>query len=120
MAEAREKLRAVEAAPVMERAFSAGLVDEAVHGDWEDAQIELGLKKSREQPRKPNRLTEMFDPLRRKLGLPTSDSVVDASLPDLDDPDYGPPLPYVAPPKVGRNEPCACGSGKKFKKCCGG
>lgn len=21
--------------------------------------------------------------------------------------------------KVGRNEPCACGSGKKFKKCCG-
>ncbi|MDO8804118.1 MAG: SEC-C metal-binding domain-containing protein [Elusimicrobiota bacterium] len=22
-------------------------------------------------------------------------------------------------PKVGRNEPCACGSGKKYKKCCG-
>ena len=27
--------------------------------------------------------------------------------------------PYVAPPKVGRNDPCPCGSGKKFKKCCG-
>jgi alpha-beta hydrolase superfamily lysophospholipase len=27
---------------------------------------------------------------------------------------------YRAPPKVGRNEPCPCGSGKKFKKCCGG
>ena len=27
--------------------------------------------------------------------------------------------PYVAPPKVGRNELCPCGSGKKFKKCCG-
>ena len=28
----------------------------------------------------------------------------------------------VAPPqatKVGRNDPCPCGSGKKFKKCCG-
>ena len=24
----------------------------------------------------------------------------------------------VAGPKVGRNEPCPCGSGKKFKKCC--
>jgi tetratricopeptide (TPR) repeat protein len=23
------------------------------------------------------------------------------------------------PPKVGRNEPCPCGSGKKYKKCCG-
>ena len=22
--------------------------------------------------------------------------------------------------KVGRNEPCPCGSGKKFKNCCGG
>jgi hypothetical protein len=27
--------------------------------------------------------------------------------------------PYRAPPKVGRNEPCPCGSGKKYKKCCG-
>lgn len=22
-------------------------------------------------------------------------------------------------PKIGRNDPCSCGSGKKFKKCCG-
>lgn len=22
------------------------------------------------------------------------------------------------PPKVGRNDPCPCNSGKKFKKCC--
>ena len=28
--------------------------------------------------------------------------------------------PAVAVPKIGRNEPCPCGSGKKFKKCCGG
>lgn len=28
---------------------------------------------------------------------------------------------YARPtPKVGRNNPCPCGSGKKFKKCCGG
>jgi uncharacterized protein YchJ len=25
----------------------------------------------------------------------------------------------VGRPKVGRNDPCPCGSGKKFKKCCG-
>jgi hypothetical protein len=24
-----------------------------------------------------------------------------------------------AQPKVGRNDPCPCGSGKKHKKCCG-
>jgi len=22
-------------------------------------------------------------------------------------------------PKVGRNDPCICGNGRKFKKCCG-
>lgn len=28
--------------------------------------------------------------------------------------------PYRNPGKVGRNNPCPCGSGKKFKKCCSG
>ncbi len=28
-------------------------------------------------------------------------------------------LPPVAVTKPGRNEPCPCGSGKKYKKCCG-
>ena len=26
---------------------------------------------------------------------------------------------FVAEPTVGRNDPCPCGSGKKYKKCCG-
>ena len=25
----------------------------------------------------------------------------------------------IVPDKVGRNDPCTCGSGKKYKKCCG-
>ena len=29
-------------------------------------------------------------------------------------------MPYVRTnPKIGRNDPCPCGSGKKYKKCCG-
>jgi preprotein translocase subunit SecA len=27
--------------------------------------------------------------------------------------------PVVKGQKVGRNDPCPCGSGKKYKKCCG-
>ena len=30
-----------------------------------------------------------------------------------------PPKPKIAEKKVGRNESCPCGSGKKHKKCCG-
>ncbi|MDO8714977.1 MAG: preprotein translocase subunit SecA [Polynucleobacter sp.] len=29
------------------------------------------------------------------------------------------PAPMRAGPKVGRNDPCTCGSGKKYKNCCG-
>ncbi|HEY9173757.1 MAG TPA: DUF1186 domain-containing protein [Verrucomicrobiae bacterium] len=28
-------------------------------------------------------------------------------------------MTYVASPMIGRNDPCPCGSGKKYKKCCG-
>ncbi len=34
--------------------------------------------------------------------------------------DHAPrPQPIRAAPKPGRNDPCPCGSGKKYKKCCG-
>ncbi len=33
--------------------------------------------------------------------------------------DVGPVQFQRASPKTGRNVPCPCGSGKKFKKCCG-
>ncbi|PZA12946.1 YecA family protein [Rhodopseudomonas palustris] len=38
--------------------------------------------------------------------------------------EWGPPTPQPQPTpakrtKIGRNEPCPCGSGKKYKRCCG-
>jgi hypothetical protein len=37
------------------------------------------------------------------------------SLPQFD---WAPQLPIVKENKTGRNDPCPCGSGKKYKKCC--
>jgi uncharacterized protein len=38
---------------------------------------------------------------------------------EYDDDEYYPET-YIRPePKIGRNEPCPCGSGKKYKRCCG-
>lgn len=31
---------------------------------------------------------------------------------------YGPHKPVTAEPRPGRNDPCHCGTGKKYKKCC--
>ncbi len=44
-------------------------------------------------------------PVRDDLLLPSEYDVVD-------------PI-YRTEPKIGRNDPCPCGSGKKYKKCCG-
>ncbi len=55
------ELKATEALPTIERAFAAEAVEEFVMGDWEDVQIEFGLKTERETPR-PNYLLESFSP----------------------------------------------------------
>jgi hypothetical protein len=43
-------LKATEAAPLMEKAFAAKRVDISIVGDWEDAQIQLGLLDERQTP----------------------------------------------------------------------
>lgn len=42
-------------------------------------------------------------------------------LPGEDEPELPPPVEpiHADKKKVGRNDPCPCGSGKKFKQCCG-
>jgi uncharacterized protein YecA (UPF0149 family) len=30
-----------------------------------------------------------------------------------------PGQPFKSAPKTGRNDPCPCGSGRKYKQCCG-
>jgi hypothetical protein len=88
-------LDAIEAAPVIERAFEADCVDITVMGDWEDVQIKLGLLDERETP-PPNTvlgdLSGLWEEVwekeaRRRLR------------------------------EIGRNDPCWCGSGKKYKHC---
>jgi preprotein translocase subunit SecA len=52
--------------------------------------------------------------------MPSAAPVDDVTMPSIDEV-APPPAPHVNRdgPKVGRNDPCPCGSGKKFKKCCG-
>ena len=39
--------------------------------------------------------------------------------PFAEDEDVHAPRTIASPSKIGRNQPCPCGSGKKFKLCCG-
>ena len=53
-----------EAAPLIERAYAQGYVDPIVMGDWEDVQIEMGLKSAEEiAPTQANMWSESLRPL---------------------------------------------------------
>ena len=136
---------ALELLPEVRQAFAEGLVDEGVIG-LED--IDPAVKREPRGYTPPSREEEYrwfcernapIDALNEcsrwlcfrddeENGEPWDDEDVNdpedwrddiIDLPPSEIPEYIPPQPYIAPPKVGRNEPCPCGSGKKHKKCCG-
>jgi hypothetical protein len=65
-------------------------------------------------------LAQRFVLLYRALGREAEAKRYEAKLEALEYEDESEPTPAFQPqPKVGRNEPCPCGSGKKYKYCCG-
>jgi hypothetical protein len=98
-------LHAVEAAPVLERAYAADAVDLMMLGDWEDAQIKLGLLDERQTPQ-PDYMELEMPEMAASIRKFTSrfDQVQEASA-------------LQARANLGRNDPCWCGSGKKYKHC---
>jgi hypothetical protein len=94
-------LTAVETIDAIRDAFQRQAVEPSIPGDLEDVEIALGLRERRDTPR-PHYMMLPEDWSR----LPKEDRVqrgIDV-LPKRE--------------KVGRNDPCPCGSGKKYKKCC--
>ena len=87
-------LEAVDYIDVILYAFINGNVVLTVAGDVEDVYILLGLRAERETPQ-PNYLNPEFEELSSSF-----DSF------------------KTKKKKIGRNDPCPCGSGKKYKKCC--
>lgn len=96
-------LRAVEAMPAIRAAFASGQVDWSVSGDLEDVELGMGVRTERDTPRPSYKQDQE-----------------DADDEDYKDDDGEPLVEQVirAEPKIGRNDPCPCGSGKKYKKCC--
>jgi preprotein translocase subunit SecA len=66
--------------------------------------------KASSAPKKGN----LFGHKKEKTRIPESSS----NEPETPETPSVPAAPVSKEPKVGRNDPCPCGSGKKFKKCC--
>jgi len=99
-------LKATEAIDVTRKAFFSECVDLTVLGDIEDVEIEMGLRLTRETPPPDMQL------FRSLPSLKPNDSMKNG-LDDFNADTIKNPFS-----NVGRNDPCPCGSGKKFKKCC--
>ena len=100
----------VDLEPLVVRAFRQGLVDKEIL-DFEDFQADLYA----------NRAASDRRALCEERGLKPIDDALEAlAVFDADEEDEGEPSTPAANPNrnVGRNDPCPCGSGKKFKKCC--
>lgn len=66
------------------------------------------------------RMDQIMRDLRKAFHL-SGEEAEDEALPEGDEAEESVPLNPMpaAQRKVGRNDPCPCGSGKKYKKCCG-
>ena len=86
---------------VMDRLEGFDMVDQLVASIREDtARLMLTVQiRSEEEPK------------REQVAKPIATS--------SDGTDVRRPIRKTAAQKVGRNDPCSCGSGKKYKKCCG-
>ena len=99
-----------ELEPQVARAFRQGLVDGDVLA-FEDFQADLIANRAA-----PDRRALM-----EERGLKPIDDALEAlAVFDGEDEEEGEPEKPIANPtrNVGRNDPCPCGSGKKYKKCC--
>jgi hypothetical protein len=102
-------IEAVEVFPHLRRAYADGLVDPQSVRPQELDEVEAAprgsqLEETREQYPPIYDVVEATSWWNRSGRAPMPTATAE---------------PHRAPPRVGRNEPCPCGSGKKFKKCCG-
>ena len=122
-------LPAPELLEEVRQAYAEGLVDTTV-ADLEGIERDANAPKPRRRDRQhliTDAIAEMewwasFHPEDSwPKKLPKSEVTALPSLPPDPDSDseYVAPQPFVRETKIGRNDPCPCGSGKKYKKCCG-
>jgi hypothetical protein len=102
--------------PEIEQLFEKRIVSTGICGDWKD------VKKAFERPSKYSKKRNILPIAKRYEEIITTwagyNEEIKHSSFDYDDYDEPFLIPVKAESKIGRNAPCPCGSGKKYKKCC--
>lgn len=107
-------IKAVELIDEIRALYEIGSLDISIPGDIEDVEVALGLRQERSTPR-PN-YRDAKTALHRQYLAELDSAAID--LEAVRRAHLSPETYVRETPKVGRNDPCPCGSGKKYKKCC--
>lgn len=79
---------------------------------------EIGKKEMEDMRRRGQKPKISIGPNMRAMGIESFDQLQEMARNGQDLPSF-PEQPFASRKKVGRNDPCPCGSGKKYKHCCG-
>ena len=118
-------LPAPELLTEVRQAYAEDLSDESIAG-LEDIERDMAAPQT-DRREEHGLVTDVISEMEHWAGFHPEDSgPTEPIAPEIPPPPPAPaPIAYVAPkphvrePKVGRNDPCSCGSGMKYKKCCG-
>ncbi len=106
-------LGSVDSIPIIFNAFRSGLIDPELLSIDE---VEAHLKIIANPPIDRLAIYEKFGYDPDEMDSMHSPDAMD----DIEESDSSiAGVPYIGEVKAGRNDPCPCGSGKKYKKCCG-
>jgi len=102
--------------------FLALILDEnttEVHGHLKKREIEIARMMEEEETENDLLPVKPGDTTPQKMLPSDTPKIMKEETGDYIEDDGKPAIPLRVTSRVGRNDPCPCGSGKKYKKCCG-
>ncbi len=105
-------LDATELLPLIKKLYDKGIAGEGICGTYDD------VEKSFNDRDNSGKKEEIMTIAERYKHIVSTWAGYNVEEKDYDDYETVDDMPLIKPPNVGRNDPCPCGSGKKYKKCC--
>lgn len=110
-------LNAVELLDYIRKLYDLNLISITMMGSYED--VEEAIPKKNYGPNKPSGIVKNYKQFNRDSGFPAepiqNNNLFDTAIPKNSTVPIAEDDPWS---DVGRNDPCPCGSGRKYKKCC--
>ncbi len=111
-----DDFKGLELLPEIRELFKLGYVAYGICGDLEELEDAMKTELEENQKNKVLSIYEIYEDIASNSLAHQHE--MSYEIPIANEERIVPILPVTNGPKIGRNDPCPCGSGKKYKKCC--